>query len=160
MFRAMRRANRAIDTAEAWEIVDQADYGILSMVGDGGYPYGIPMSHVRLADGLAFHAGVEGHKLDALDREPRACYTVVQGPLEEDSSTIAPDSMGTFRSAVLFGRVRRLPEDRYEELLRALCARYTPDAERREEIYTTGYGRLCVLLFEVDHISGKKLDVK
>lgn len=159
-FRPMRRAERETGAAEAWEVVAQANHGVLSLCGDGGYPYGVPLNHVLMEGKLVFHAAAAGHKLEALRGQPKACYTVVQGPLEEELEDIPEGSLGTFRSAVLFGVLSELPEDQYEAALRALCARYTPDYARSDAAFTQGYERLRILCFTVDHITGKKLVVR
>lgn len=156
-FRPMRRAEREIGEAETWQIVTQSSYGVLSLCGDDGYPYGVPLNHVLMDGKLLFHAASEGHKMDALRGQPRACYTVAQGPLEEDPEALSPGSLGTYRSAVLFGTLSELPESEYEAALRALCARYTPDFARSKDAFTKGYDKLRILCFTVEHITGKKL---
>lgn len=45
MFREMRRKKQQLTTEECVEILKQEPRGILSMLGDDGYPYGIPMTH-------------------------------------------------------------------------------------------------------------------
>lgn len=45
MFRKMRRFKQQISEEECREILKQEPRGVLSLIGDNGYPYGIPMDH-------------------------------------------------------------------------------------------------------------------
>ena len=45
MFREMRRFKQQIPEAECIQILKEQPRGVLSMLGDDNYPYGIPMDH-------------------------------------------------------------------------------------------------------------------
>ncbi|MCI5609416.1 MAG: pyridoxamine 5'-phosphate oxidase family protein, partial [Spirochaetia bacterium] len=45
MFRQMRRLNQQISDAKCLEILKKEKRGVLSLLGDDGYPYGIPLNH-------------------------------------------------------------------------------------------------------------------
>ena len=45
MFRPMRRWKQQLSDAECIAILEKEPRGILSVLGDDGYPYGIPMNH-------------------------------------------------------------------------------------------------------------------
>ena len=62
MFRKMRRFKQQITNEECIELLKKEKRGVLSMIGDDGYPYGIPMNHWYCeADGkLYFHSAKEG----------------------------------------------------------------------------------------------------
>ena len=66
MFRPMRKESRALSVAEAEALLRRATSGVLSLHGDDGYPYGVPVSHVYQDGHIWFHCAVEGHKLDAI----------------------------------------------------------------------------------------------
>lgn len=61
MFRKMRRFKQQISEEECREILKQEPRGVLSLIGDNGYPYGIPMDHWYCEeDGkLYFHGAKE-----------------------------------------------------------------------------------------------------
>ena len=46
MFREMRRKNQLLEHKEAIEILETSTSGVLSLLGDNGYPYGVPLSFV------------------------------------------------------------------------------------------------------------------
>lgn len=45
MFREMRRFKQQISNEECVRILKEEPRGVLSMLGDDGYPYGIPLDH-------------------------------------------------------------------------------------------------------------------
>ena len=65
-FRPMRRKRQELPKEECKKILNNATAGVLSVLGDGGYPYGVPISYVYAEGKLYFHSAVEGHKLDAI----------------------------------------------------------------------------------------------
>ena len=70
MFREMRRFKQVLSQEECIEVLKNEPRGVLSLIGEDGYPYGIPMDHWYCEeDGkLYFHCAKEGHKLDAVKR--------------------------------------------------------------------------------------------
>jgi len=68
MFREMRRFKQQLPQEECVEILGSMPRGILSVQGDDGYPYGVPMDFVYDAESgnLFFHAALAGHKADAV----------------------------------------------------------------------------------------------
>ena len=66
MFREMVRKKQQLPMEEALELLKNAPRGILSVLGDNGYPYGVPIDHwYNEEDGkIYFHSGKEGHKID------------------------------------------------------------------------------------------------
>ena len=45
MFRKMRRFRQQLSEADCLRLLKEQPRGVLSMLGDGGYPYGIPLDH-------------------------------------------------------------------------------------------------------------------
>ena len=45
MFRELRRKKQALSHKENIEILQRNTAGVLSLIGDEGYPYGVPMSY-------------------------------------------------------------------------------------------------------------------
>lgn len=63
---------------ECIRILKEEPRGVLSMIGDGGYPYGIPLDHWydETNGKLYFHCAKEGHKLDAIEKDDKVSYCV------------------------------------------------------------------------------------
>ena len=148
----MRRKRQKLEDAEAREVLAAATSGVLSLVGDDGYPYGVPLSHAYVDGRLVFHGAVKGHKLDAMRANPKASYTVVQ------KDQVVPEEFTTYyRSVIAFGRTRILEGDEKLTALRQLADCFWPDheAEREAEI-APRLDRMSVFVMEIDHISGKQ----
>ncbi len=65
----MRRNRQQLSEAESLAILEQATSGTLALLGDGGYPYAVPISYVFANGKLYFHSALSGHKVDAIRRE-------------------------------------------------------------------------------------------
>ena len=74
MFRELTRMKQKLSREESISILQQQPRGVLSLLGDNGYPYGMPMNHWYCEeDGkLYFHSGKRGHRVDALQKENKA----------------------------------------------------------------------------------------
>ena len=153
MFREMRRKKQQLEEDECLAILDEATSGVLSVLGEGGYPYGVPLSFARVGSTLVFHSAAKGHKVDAVRAHPKASFTVIA---QDD---VVPSEYNThYRSVIAFGRVR-IVEDRGEKmaLLRDLGERYWPghDSELEAEI-APRFEHMHVLALDIEHLTGKQ----
>jgi len=117
MFREMRRRRQALPEGECVAILERMTSGVLAVEGDGGYPYAVPLSYVYAGGKLYFHSAREGHKVDALRRNAKASFCVV-----ERDEVVAEEYTTYFRSVVVFGQVRFVEEEReklekYEQMM-------------------------------------------
>ena len=78
MFRPLRRKKRAITDEEARELLATCKRGVFAVNGDDGYPYAIPVNYFfdTEHDKIYFHGAKAGHKVDALKRDDKVCFTV------------------------------------------------------------------------------------
>ena len=100
MFREVTRVKQKLETAECIEILKTEKRGVLSVLGDDGYPYGMPMNHWYCeADGkLYFHSGMKGHRSDAMKASDKASFSVYdEGYRREGEWSL------NIRSVVVFG---------------------------------------------------------
>ncbi|MDP2875356.1 MAG: pyridoxamine 5'-phosphate oxidase family protein [Holophaga sp.] len=152
MFHEIRRRDRAITETEAWEILAQSEWGVLSTLGEDGWPYGVPVNHVVLDGRIYLHCAQAGHKLENLAFESRVSYCAVA------SSEVLPAELSTnFESVVLFGRAIAVNDDTEKRrALEALLTRFAPQhpAEGAEAMRTE-FSRTTVVRITPDHISGK-----
>lgn len=149
----MRRNRQQLSREECERILSRCTSGVLALTGDGGYPYAVPLSYVYADGAIIFHSAVQGHKVDAIRRDSRCSFCVI----EQDD--IRPAEFTTyFRSVIAFGRIRLL-EDAAEKVraLRLLGRRYSPDDEPglQHEI-DKSLDRLLLLRFDIEHLSGKE----
>lgn len=99
MEREMRRKDRLLTEEETIKILKEGEYGILSLIGDEGCPYGVPVNFVFLDNVVYIHCvAAEGHKRDAIGKNPKVCFTTVS------STEVQPAQFGTkYKSAMVFG---------------------------------------------------------
>ena len=153
MFREMRRFKQQISEDECIRILKEQPRGILSMHGDDGYPYGIPMDHwYSEADGcLYFHCAKEGKKIDSVKRDDKVSYCVYdQGFRREGEWAL------NINSVVVFGRMRIVEdEDKKREICTNLCRKFMDDEEFLKKEMTNAFPRVCCLELSIEHMTGK-----
>lgn len=153
MFRELTRIKQKLSQEESIRILKQEPRGILSVIGDDGYPYGMPMNHwYHEPDGcLYFHSGKKGHKIDAMNRCDKVSYCVYdQGYRREGEWAL------NIRSVIVFGRIEIVEDfDTAMAITRQLSLKYTDDiAYIDREIQQSGKNTLVFRLVP-EHITGK-----
>ena len=156
VFRPMRRFKQVLPEQECQELLAKAYRGTLSVIGDGGYPYALPINFCYADGHIWFHCALEGHKIDAIKACDKACFTVIDEPVKEKD-----DWWYHVRSVVCFGRVC-LISDETERLtrLRQLGAKYFPDGYDIDNDMAKNAPRAAVLDFKIEHMSGKRVREK
>ena len=151
MFRSMRRIKQQLAEDEALEVLKSAKRGVLSVIGDDGWPYGIHLNPYWEDGRLYFHGAKAGHKIDALRRDARASFTVIDDGVKDDGGWAY-----TFRSVIVFGRVEFVDDqEKALEVCRRLTRRFTTDEKYIEgEIKNFG---AYVQVFALAHGAGKSL---
>jgi hypothetical protein len=152
MFREMRRKKQSLSTAETMEILKTCTCGVLGVFGDDGYPYTVPLSYVYQEGKLFFHCAQEGHKIDAINRNDKVSFCVI------DQDKIIPEKFTThYRSAIAFGRARILTDEAEKRrALESLVARFSPGylVEGQQEIERDLH-RTCIVEVKIEHLTGK-----
>ena len=153
MFREMLRKKQQLPEGECIDILKSQLRGVLSVLGDGDYPYGVPLNHYyNEQDGkLYFHGGKQGHKIDAVRRHDKASFCVYDEGFRRDGEWAL-----NIRSVIVFGRIEFI-EDRETvyRISEELSRKFTDDDEYiRREIERSGPGTLMFALVP-EHISGK-----
>ena len=152
-FRAMRRKRQQLSEAESIEILKKATAGTLALLGDGGYPYAVPISYVYAEGKLYFHSALSGHKVDAIRNCNKASFCVI------DKDDVQPAKYTTyFRSVIAFGRIHII-EDEQEKLetARLLGDRYNPNQEEAlQKELEKGLSRMLMIRFDIEHLTGKQ----
>ena len=152
-FRSMRRLKQQLTHEECVELLKKEPRGVLSVLGENGYPYGFPMDFVYDEGKLYFHCAKEGHKIDAIQACDKVSFSVIdEGVRKGDDWPLH------FKSVILFGRMRIL-EDREEIIskVRLLGLKYFPDAESVEEELKRSGSRVACLELTIDHMTGKRI---
>lgn len=154
MFREMRRNKQLLPDAVSREILERNTAGVLSLMGDDGYPYGVPLSYVLVGDKLFFHCAKTGHKIDAILREEKASFCVI-----DQDKVVSEEYTTHFRSVIAFGKVHILQdEEEKRNTLRILAEKYSGDqgAAGIEAEMNKSFANVCMLQFDMEHVTGKE----
>lgn len=139
----MRRNDREMDREFALQIVDKAQYCVISVIDLNGNPYGFPISFVRKGDKIFIHSAKKGKKVDIFDNNSQVsitCVGEVEVPelysveeldnlIETSKSSFSSKVYTTeFESAIFNGMMELVTDDTAKiEALRLLCEKYTPN---------------------------------
>ena len=153
MIREMRRKKQALGEAECREVLKQEVRGVLSVIGDDGYPYGMPMDYwyCEETNRIYFHGARAGHKIDAIKRCDKVSFCV------HDAGYRNPGDWAlNIRSVIVFGRIRFVED---LELMRTagtnLCKKFTDDPEYLERELSHIGPSVLFLELEPEHMTGK-----
>ena len=153
MFRELVRKKQQISQEECIQILKNEKRGVLSVHGDGGYPYGMPLNHYYCEeDGkLYFHSGMTGHKIDALRQNSKVSYCVYDEGYRKEGEWAL-----NIRSVILFGRIEFL-EDREKiyEISRKLSYKFTDDTAYIEREIEHSGPRTLMFALTIEHMTGK-----
>lgn len=153
MFRPMRRFKQQISDEECKEVLLSEPRGVLSVIGDDGYPYGIPMDHwYSESDGkLYFHCAKEGHKLDAIRACDKVSFCVMDKGFRKEGEWAL-----NIRSVIVFGRIKIVDDEAKRiEIGKNLCRKFTDDENYIEHEIMNALPRALCLELTPEHISGK-----
>ena len=143
-----------MDPARALETLKAASSGVLSLLGQGGYPYGVPTSFVYYDGSIFFHGANAGHKLDAARRCDKAsfCAVVRDDPVPEQYTT-------HYRSVIAFGRIREMTgESERRRAIELLAEKYFPgdSREHRDRYIDAEFDGMAMLELRIESLTGKE----
>ncbi len=148
----MRKKERELSRAEAMDLLERGEYGVLSLVDGEGCPYGVPMSYALEGDCIYLH-GVRGagHRWAAVQGGARASFTVV------GETEVLPGKFSTrYESVIAFGTIAQA-EDGQAGLM-ALVRKYSPDFAAQGEDYarrSLASGAVAVYVLRLERVTGK-----
>ena len=151
--RQMRRSRQELTSKECDQVLERQTSGVLAVLGDEGYPYAVPLSYVYQGGKIYFHCAKEGHKLDAIRKDNKVSFCVV------DQDQVVPEEYTTyFRSVIVFGTARLLEDEKEKRrALEALAAKYSPrEVEGREKEIQSQFSRVALVEITPNHITGKE----
>lgn len=153
IFREMRRKKQQLTEKECTEILTRNTAGVLAVSGDDDYPYAVPLSYVSDGNKIYFHCAKSGHKLDAIQRNCKASFCVI------DQDLVIPEKYTTyFRSVIAFGKMRIIQDDNEKRMaIEKLAIKYAPNdsADNRQQAIDREWAPLCILEMSIEYITGK-----
>ena len=153
MFRNMLRSRQQLPEEECIELLKNEVRGVLSVLGDEDYPYGMPINHYYCEeDGkIYFHGAKEGHKLDAVRKCGRVSYCVYDAGYRREGEWSL-----NVKSVVIFGRMRLVEDgEKAAEICTQLCRRFTDDEAYLQRELENALPRVQCLELTIEHMTGK-----
>ncbi len=153
MFRELARKQKQLSHSDCVEVLKTETRGVLSVHGDDGYPYGMPMNHFyNEADGaIYFHCGKNGHRTDSLNRCDKVSFCTFDKGYRKDGEWAL-----NVKSVIVFGRIEMIDDaDIIADITAKLSRKFTSDEEYiAKEIKAFGAKTLLLKLVP-EHICGK-----
>ena len=158
MFRELVRKHKQLPVEDCIHVLKTETRGVLSVQGEDGYPYGMPMNHFYNADDgcIYFHCGKIGHRLDALEKNDKVSFCVYDhGELREDDWALY------VKSVIIFGRMELIDDlCLIADITRKLSLKFIQDEEHiRKEIEDAAHRTLLMKLVP-EHVCGKLVHEK
>lgn len=135
--------------ASAWR-------GVLSVHGENGYPYGVPVNFLYSDGKIYFHCAKAGHKLDAVRANDKVCFTVLSEPARNPG-----EWWNCFTSVICFGRIAEVTDKQAaDRILRLIGAKFFPEGYDLEKDMANNAPNALVMEITIDHMSGKHVREK
>lgn len=153
MFRDMRRGKQALTEEECIAVLMEETRGVLSMLGDDDYPYGVPINHFyNEEDGhIYFHGGKIGHRVDAVKKHDKVSYCVYDKGCCKDG-----DWALNVKSVILFGRIAPVEnEEKLLDICRKLSHKFTDDEDYIDNEIKRFAANTLLMELVPEHMTGK-----
>ncbi len=153
MFREVARVKQKLSDEECMEILKNEPRGVLSLIGDDDYPYGMPMNFLYIPEDNAiyFHGGRKGHKIDAIMKNNKASFCTY------DSGFRKPGEWSlNIKSVIAFGRIEIIDDiEETERISRLLSYKFTDDEDYIEAEIEHDLKRTLCFALKIEHMTGK-----
>ena len=155
MFRELLRKNKGISKQECVDMLKSEKRGVLSVIGDNDYPYGMPMNHFyNENDGkIYFHCGKIGHRLDSIKKCEKVSFCVYDSGYKKEGEWAL-----NIKSVIVFGRIEIIEDlELISDISRKLSYKFTQDEEyinREIKLYSD---KTLLLQLTPEHICGKSV---
>lgn len=153
MFREMRRGKQQVSDQECKLLLRREKRAVLAVNGDDGYPYAQPINfyYDEEENSIYFHCAKSGHKIDAMNRDDKVCFTLWNHGYKVDGHW-----EWNVTSVVAFGRVNLVTEaDVVVDRVRKLARKYYPSEEEIDRVMAGHLDRLQLYVIKIEHMTGK-----
>ncbi len=154
MFREMRRFKQQVSDEECRRILSEEKRAAFSVIGEGGYPYTIPINfyYDPETNRIYFHGARQGHKVDAMKACDQVCLTTWNQGFKKEGRW-----EWNATSVVVFGRVHEVEDIEVKKVqLRKMGEKYYPNQEELdEEMNSESFDHAAFFEIEIEHMTGK-----
>ena len=153
MFREVTRKKQVLSNEEVVELLKKQLRGVLSVLGDDDYPYGLPINHYyNEEDGcLYFHGGKTGHKIDSIRKHDKVSFCVY-----DEGYRIGDDWPLHIKSVIVFGKVEFVEDEKVvAKIGKELSLKFTDDEKYIEDDIRNSLKNTLMFRLVPEHITGK-----
>lgn len=151
MFREMRTTNKKLTDEELLEILDKAEYGVLSTIGEDGYPYGVPVNFVYEDGNIYFHGATEGHKIDNFKFNNKVSFCAVT-----DVELLSREFNTKFKSVIAFGEIKEVIGEEKNKAFMLILEKFSKEfLESGKKYVATSGHEAKVYKIEIEHMAAK-----
>lgn len=152
MFRKMRRFKQEINNEDIIKILNHQKHGVLAVHGDEDYPYSVPLSFAFDGKNIFFHSAQNGHKVDAIKRNPKVTFCVI-----EQDEIVQEKFTTNFKSVIVFGKAKIVTDANEKRRgLELILHKYSPDFIQSGEEHIEKHINYChIIEIEIEHMTGK-----
>lgn len=137
---------------ECNEILMRGKTAVVSLAGDDGYPYGVPVNYHFRNGKLYFHCATSGHKIDAISANPKVSVCVIDA-----DDVDVPHLATSYRSVIVFGKARIMDgDDEKREAIRALALKFSDNEKQIDDEIKAEWNGLAVVEIKIEQMTGKR----
>lgn len=152
MFREIKLKDNALDDKKTIAIIKKGSFGVLSTIGEDGFPYGVPLNYTYFDNCICFHCAQKGHKIENIDFNNKVSFCVVT-----KSDVLANEFDTDYESAIAFGKAFVVTDDsEKEDILLSVLNKYSSEFIKAGENYMKKYwDETKVVKIKIEYLSGK-----
>ncbi len=152
-FRPVRKMKQALDEEPCVSLLEKNGTGTLALIGDGGFPYAVPVNYMYRGGCIYFHGTENGHKGDAIAKDARVSMCVIARDI------LLPEKYTTdFCSVIVFGEAASIADAaKKRRIIRAFAEKFCSGClDGVEEEIDREWEILTVWELKIRHMSGKQ----
>ncbi|MBQ8830512.1 MAG: pyridoxamine 5'-phosphate oxidase family protein [Oscillospiraceae bacterium] len=153
MFRELTRTKTPLTEEECKDLLKTELRGVLSVMGDNDYPYGLPINFLYNEETgkIYFHSGRTGYKLEAIQRNSKVSFCVYDKGFRKEG-----DWALNIKSVVAFGKIRIIDSrEENDDIMRKLSYRFTDDSKFIEFLISEHGDEVLCFEMTIEHMTGK-----
>lgn len=154
MFREMRRIKQQLTTEECKRILQVSNRAVISMLGDDGYPYGVPIDYYydTTDNAIYIHCAKVGHKIDAIKKCDKVSFTTWHEIKKIEHGY-------EVESVIIFGRAKFIDDMKtVEKQLWNVGSKYHNDYEFTKDEVERNLDRVQIIKIEIENMTGKHIN--
>ena len=153
MFRELARKKQKLSDAESKEVLKKQVRGVLSVLGENDYPYGMPINYWfnEVNGKIYFHTGKSGYRTEALKKHNKVSFCVYDEGFRRDDEWAL-----NIKSVIVFGEINMIEdEETIKRIMEPFSRKFTQDDEYIKNEIETFTKNTLLLELTIDNLCGK-----